>query len=90
MASEIELSISTISAVVTETESLTSESEKKRLSPIYEHTRTTTAGGRIGLLRVGGQELAPFVRTAEGRAALALPGSDVEFVLNAIRPEQLL
>jgi hypothetical protein len=45
---------------------------------------------RMGLLRIGRQELAPFVHSAQGRALLALPGADVEFLSGAITPRQVL
>jgi hypothetical protein len=51
---------------------------------------TMTAGGRLVLLRAGGQELQPLVRTKVGRELLALPGSDVEFLLGRISPSQIM
>ena len=41
------------------------------------------------VLHVGGQQLAPYVHSPQGRAVLALPGQDVEFVRGSIRPSQV-
>ena len=47
------------------------------------------SGNPNPILRVGGQQLAPFVHSPQRRAVLALPGQDVEIVRGNVRPDQI-
>ena len=56
---------------------------------LYNAAVANASAGQDPVLVVGGQQMAAWVHSPQGRAVLALPGQDVVFVRGAITPNQV-
>ena len=56
---------------------------------LYNAAVANASAGQNPVLVVGGQQMAAWVHSPQGRAVLALPGQDVVFVRGAITPNQV-
>jgi hypothetical protein len=56
---------------------------------LYDAALAAANAGQNPVLAVGQQQMATFVHNTVGRAVLALPGQDVEFVRDSITPDQV-
>jgi hypothetical protein len=56
---------------------------------LYNAAVANASAGQNPVLVVGGQQMAAWVHSPQGRAVLALPGRDVVFVRGAITPNQV-
>jgi Protein of unknown function (DUF3716) len=61
----------------------------RRALVLYNAAVAHASAGQDPVLVVGGQQMAAFVHSPQGRAVLALPGRDVVFVRGAITPKQV-
>jgi hypothetical protein len=56
---------------------------------LYNAAVANASAGQNPVLVVGGQQMAAWIHSPQGRAVLALPGQDVVFVRGAITPNQV-
>ena len=56
---------------------------------LYNAALALAPAGQDPVLVVGGQQMAGFIHSPQGRAVLALPGQDVTFVRGSITPAQV-
>jgi hypothetical protein len=61
----------------------------RRALVLYNAAVANASAGQNPVLVVGGQQMAAFIHSPQGRAVLALPGRDVVFVPGAITPNQV-